>query len=166
MGTGRAWVLAQLLQSCLALSDPWTVAGQAPLSMGFSRHECWSGLPCPPPGDLPYPGIKLTSLLYWHAGFLPLASPGKLKTTIWPRNPTTEPVPLLLFSHYVIPDFSWPHGLQHARPPCPSPSPRVCPSSCPLNQWCYPTISSSTTHFSFCLQSFPASESFHIRYCL
>ena len=51
-------MLAQLLQSCLALSDPWTVAGQAPLSMGFSRHECWSGLPCPPPGDLPDPGIE------------------------------------------------------------------------------------------------------------
>ena len=43
---------------------------------------------------------------------------------------------------------------------CPSPSPRVCPSSCPLNQWCHPTISSSVALFSFCLQSFPASGSF------
>ena len=41
---------------------PWTVARQAPLSMGFSRQEYWSGLPCPPPGDLPDPGIKPTSL--------------------------------------------------------------------------------------------------------
>ena len=49
-----------------------------------------------------------------------------------------------------------PHGLQQARPPCPSQSPRVCPSSCPLNQWCHPTISSSVTLFSFCPQSFPA----------
>ena len=48
-----------------------------------------------------------------------------------------------------------PQGLQHARPPCPSLSPRVCPSSCPLNQWYYPTISSSAAPFSFCLQSFP-----------
>ena len=53
-----------------------------------------------------------------------------------------------------------PHGLQHTRPPCPSPSPRVCPSSCPFNQWCHPTISSSVALFSFCLQSFPAWGSF------
>ena len=50
--------------------------------------------------------------------------------------------------------------MQHTRLPCPSPSPRVCPRSCPLNQWCHPTISSSLTLFSSCLQSFPASVSF------
>ena len=54
------------------------------------------------------------------------------------------------------------HGLQHARLLCPSPSPRVCPSLCPLNQWCHPTISSSVTLFSFCLQSFRASGSFPV----
>ena len=54
-----------------------------------------------------------------------------------------------------------PHGLQHARLPCPSPSPGVYPSPCPLNQWCYPTISSSISFFS-CLQSFLASGSFPI----
>ena len=53
-----------------------------------------------------------------------------------------------------------PHGLQHARLPCPSLSPRVCSNSCPLNQWCCQSISSSVIPFSFCLQSFPASESF------
>ena len=53
-----------------------------------------------------------------------------------------------------------PHGLQHARPPCLSPSLWVCPSSCPLNGWCHPTISSSVTLVFFCLQSFPASGSF------
>ena len=52
-----------------------------------------------------------------------------------------------------------PHGLQHTRPPCPSPSPRVCPSSGPLNQWCHPTISFSVALF-FCLQSFQESRSF------
>ena len=57
-------------------------------------------------------------------------------------------------------DSSWPCGLQHARLPCPSLSPGVCPSSGPLNQWCHPTISSSVIPFSSCLQSFPASESF------
>ena len=56
-------------------------------------------------------------------------------------------------------DSSKPHGL-HARLPCPSSSPRVCPSWCPLHQWCCPTISSSVVPFSFCLQSFPASGSF------
>ena len=57
----------------------WTVARQAPLSMGFSRQEYWSGLPCPPPGDLPHLGIKPVSLhlLHWQAGSLPLVPPGK-----------------------------------------------------------------------------------------
>ena len=55
-----------------------------------------------------------------------------------------------------------PHGLQHARPPCSSLSPGVCSNSCPLSQWCYPTISFSVIPFSFCPQSFPASRSFPI----
>ena len=55
------YVLAKWLQSCLTLTL-WTVARQAPLSMGFSKQEYWSGLPCPPPGDLPDPGIKPMSL--------------------------------------------------------------------------------------------------------
>ena len=54
----------------------------------------------------------------------------------------------------------WPHELQHIRPPCPSPTPRVHPNSCPLSQWCQPTISFSVVPFSSCPQSFPASESF------
>ena len=62
------------------------------------------------------------------------------------------------FSHSVVSDSLWPHGLQHTRPPCPSP--RVCSNSCPLSQWCHPTILSADVPFSSCLQSFPASESF------
>ena len=53
-----------------------------------------------------------------------------------------------------------PHELQHARPPCPSPTPGVYPNSCPLSQWCYLTILSSVIPFSSCLQFFPASGSF------
>ena len=68
--------------------------------------------------------------------------------------------PLLLLSHPVMSGSLLPHGLQHARLPCPSPSPRVCPDSCPLSQWCHPTISSSVTLFSSCPQSLPASGSF------
>ena len=55
----------------------------------------------------------------------------------------------------------WPHGLQHARPPCPSPTPRACSDSCPLSWWCHPTISSSVVSSSY-LQSSPASESFQM----
>jgi len=57
-------------------------------------------------------------------------------------------------------DSLLPHGLQHARLPCPSPSLRACSNSCPLSRWCYPTISSSVTPFSFCPPSFSASGSF------
>ena len=56
-------------------------------------------------------------------------------------------------------DCLWPHGLQHTRLPCLSPSPRVCSNSCPSSRWCHPTISSSVVPFS-CAQSFPASGSF------
>ena len=55
-----------------------------------------------------------------------------------------------------------PHGLQQARPPCPSPNPEIYPNSCPLSWWCQPTISSSVVPFSSHLQSFPASGSFQI----
>ena len=54
---------AKSLQLCLTLYDPWIVARQAPLSMGFSRQEYWGGLLCPPLGDLPHPGIKPVSLM-------------------------------------------------------------------------------------------------------
>ena len=64
------------------------------------------------------------------------------------------------FSCSVVSDSLWRHGLQHTRPPCPSPTPRACSNSCPWTQWCHPTISSSATPFSSCLQSFPASGSF------
>ena len=64
------------------------------------------------------------------------------------------------FSRSVASNSLWPHGLQHARLPCPSPTSRLCSNSCPLSQWCHPTISSSVIPFSSCLQSFPASGSF------
>ena len=59
-------------------------------------------------------------------------------------------------------DSLWPHGPQHSRTPCPSPTPRVYPNSSPLSLWCHPTISSSVVPFSSCLQSFPASRSFQM----
>ena len=63
-------------------------------------------------------------------------------------------------SHSVVSDSLWPHGLQHARLPCPSQAPGVYSNSCPLSRWCHPTISSSIVPYSSCPQSFPASGSF------
>ena len=67
------------------------------------------------------------------------------------------------FSRPVVSDSLRPHGLQHVRLPCLSPSPEAYSNSCPLSQRCHPAISSSTFPFSFCLQSFPASGSFKVR---
>ena len=64
------------------------------------------------------------------------------------------------FSHLVVSNSLWPHELQHARPPCPSPTPRIHSNSHPSSQWCHPAISSSVIPFSSCPQSLPASESF------
>ena len=64
------------------------------------------------------------------------------------------------FSHSVLPDSLWPHEPQHARPPCPSPTPTVYTNSCPSSQCCHPAISSSVIPFSSYSQSLPASESF------
>ena len=66
------------------------------------------------------------------------------------------------FSHSVVSDSLRPHELQHARPPCPLPTPGACSNSCPLSWWYHPTISSSVVPFSSCLQSFPASGSFQM----
>ena len=66
------------------------------------------------------------------------------------------------FSHSVMSNSLWPHGLQHPRLPCPSPTPRAYSNSCPLSQWCHPTISSSVIPFSSCLQPFPASGCFSV----
>ena len=66
------------------------------------------------------------------------------------------------FSRSLVSNSLWPHDLQHARPPCPSPTPGDYPNWCPLSRWCHLTISSSVVPFSSCLQSFPASGSFQM----
>ena len=66
------------------------------------------------------------------------------------------------FSCLVVSNYSWSHGLQHAKLPCPSLSLGVCLNSCPSSWWCHPTISSSVVPFSSCLQSFTASGSFQM----
>ena len=126
---------------------PWTVAWQAPLCMEFLRQEYGSGLPFPPPGGLPNPGIEPMSL----------ALVGRFFNTVPQGRPSTLQVQ---FSHSVLSDSLQPHGLKHSRAPCLSPSPRVQPNPCPLSWWCHPTISSSVIPFSYCPQSFPAWGSF------
>ena len=69
---------------------------------------------------------------------------------------------LFQFSHSVVSDSLWPHGLQHTRPTCPSPASRVYSNSCPLSWWCDPSISSPVISFTSDLQSFPASGSFQM----
>ena len=101
----------------------------------------------------------------------PLITSETVKDSWFGGAPWTMHVHLLLASLHtgfswlfmsVMSDSLWSHGLQHARLPCPSPSPRICSDSCPLNWWCHQTISSSIIPFSFCLQSFPASGSFPV----
>ena len=69
------------------------------------------------------------------------------------------------FCHIVDSNSLHPHGLLHARLPCPSLHPRACSNSCPLSWWCHPTISSTVLPFFSCLQSFPASESYPMSHC-
>ena len=79
-----------------------------------------------------------------------------------PYSPVRLPITFssVQFSCSVMSNCLQPHGLQHARLPCPSPATRAYSNSCPLSQWCHPTISSSVIPFSSCLQSFPALGSF------
>ena len=81
----------------------------------------------------------------------------------WLQSPSAVIFSSVQFSQSVVSDTVRPHESQHARPPCPSPTPGVYPNSCPLSQWCYLTISSSVIPFSSCPQSFPASGSFPVR---
>ena len=74
---------------------------------------------------------------------------------------TSRAISSVQFSRSVMSDFLWPHGLKHARPPCPSPTLRACSNSCPSSWWCHQTISSSVIPFSW-LQSFPALGSFPV----
>ena len=121
-------------------ATPWTIAHQAPLSMGISKQEFWSQLTFPSPGDIPDPGIKP------HLLHICLFYVGKL----WE---------IVQFSHAVMSNSLRPHGLQHDRLPCPSPTPTAYSNSCPSSRWCHPTTSSTVIPFS-CLQSFPVSGFF------
>ena len=128
------------------------------------------GLSCSMLALVPWPGIEprppewaAWSLNHWTSREVP--SPGFKWLSEWTTRtiPDTHGSPSSLqFSRSVVSDSLWPHGLQHARPPCLSPTPRIYSNSCPLSRWCHPTISSSVVPFSSCLQCFPASGSFQM----
>ena len=105
------------------------------------NHMC---LTLKPPGSLPgssVHGIFQSRMLKWFA--IPFSSS-------------------VQFSHWVMSDSLQPHGLQHTRPPCPSPIPGIYSNSCPSSQWCRPTISSFLVPFSSCPKPFPSSGSFQL----
>ena len=123
-------------QSYPTLCDLIDLAHQAPLSVGFSRQEYWSGLPCPSPGNLPNPGLNPGLL---HCKELQGSPCG----TIWYPKFQRWSFSSVQFSCPVMSDSLQPHGLQHARLPCPSPIPGICSNSClsvmPSNNlilWC------------------------------
>ena len=102
-------------------------------------------------------GLNLR-LLHWQAT-LPLSHLGSLMLYYVCQN-LFHDFSSVQFSPSVVYNSLWPHGLQHARLPCPSPTPRTYSNSCPLSRWSHRTISSSVVPFSSCLQSFLASRSF------
>ena len=124
-------------------------AHQAPPSLGFSRREHWSGLPCLPPGHLHDPGIE-------HISLMSSALAGRFFTTSIPWGGPNITVIIELISCVQL--FTT-HGLACQASLSITIS-QSCSDSCPLSQWCHPNISSSVTPFSSWPQSFPASGSF------
>ena len=136
------------LVSCVWLfATLWIVAHQASLTMEFSRQEYWSGLPFPSLGDIS--DRDWTQVTCFAGRFF----------TIWTTGDILQ-VQSVQFSCSVVSDSLRPHELQHTRPPCPLPTPRVYSNSYPSSQWCHWAISSSVSPFSSCPQSLPASGSF------
>ena len=138
-------------------ATPETAAHQALPSMGFSRQEYWSGLPFPSP-------VHESEKLKWSRSVMSdsqrphgLQPTRLLRPWDFPGKSTGVGCHCLL---QVVSNSLQFHGLQHARIPCPSPSPGACSNSCPSSWWCHPTISSSVIPFSSCLRSLPERGSF------
>ena len=128
------------LSSIIAWRIPWTVE----------------------PGRLQSMGLQRIGHNWVHVHTCARAHTHKL------THPTLPPgnwwgISSVQFSHWVMSESLQPHGLQHARMPCPSSTPRAYSNSCPLSRWCHPVISSFVVPFSSCLQSFTASGSFPVK---
>ena len=160
------------------------LGGEDRLEKGETTHSRFLGLPLwfswlrirlqygrprfnPWVGKIPWRQERLPTPIFWPGEFHGLYCSWGRK-----ESDTTEPLSLSLswmevlhivqFSRSVVSNSLRPHELTHARPPCPSPTPRVYPNPCPLSRWCHPTISSSVVPFSSCPQSLPASGSFQM----
>ena len=169
-------VMSYSLQPCGRYS-PWNSPGQ---NTGAGSLSCLQGIF---PTQTSYPGLPhcrrilyqlshkgSPRILEWAAYLISRGSSqprswtgvsciaGRFCTN-WARRGKPHYVSVQ-FSRSVVSDSLWPHGLQHTRLPCPSPTPEACSNSCPSGQWYHPTISFSILPFSSCLQFFPASGSF------
>ena len=147
-----AWIVVEgIHKACyLAVSKP------LPLSMNYKPQQFWKYLI-----HLPRKWEKYC--LYLKAVYCysyVLARKDRDWEWTFSSDHVHEAISSVQSSHSVVSNSLWPHGLQHARPPCPSPTPRVYSNSCPLSWWCHPTISSSVVPFFSRLQSCPGSESF------
>ena len=120
------------------------------------RFQIWLGQRCEENQN-----TSLQSIPLWHKTILNWKQLGSSKLRKSSRF-SAGSVQFICSVRSVVFDSLRPHGLQHARPPCPLPTPWVYSTPCPLSQWCHPTISSSVIPFSSCLQSFPASGSFPV----
>ena len=114
-----------------------------------STNKCWRGS-----------GEKVILHCWWECKFV--QSLCKTVLEVSQKDINRVAITSVQFSHTVVSDSLWPHRPQHARPPCPSPTPGVYSNSYPLSRWCHPTISSSVIPLSSCLQSFPTSRSFQM----
>ena len=116
---------------------------------------------CLPWSDGTSGSTKSMILVFWMLSYKPAFSLSSFPSSRRSLAPLHFlPFSLGQFNHSVMSDSLRPHESQHARPPCPSQTPKVYSNSCPSSQWCDPTISSSVIPFSFCLQPLPASGSF------
>ena len=130
-----------------SLQPPWTVVARLLCPWNFPGEN--TGMGC-------YSRGSSQTRDQTHVSVSPaLASGFFTPSTTWEAY-----VGSVQFSHSVVSDSLWPHESQHARPPCPSPTPGVYSDSRASSQWCHPAISSSVIPFSSCPQSLPASESF------
>ena len=148
---GSQWPMLQSGQSSAEgySCEVWTVSETSPWQHDLSTSSCplHSLQPC-------------VSSYYWSVDFSAWRAYQRKHWSVCSSSDLRHGrISSVQFSHSVMSDSLRPHGLQHARPPCPSPTPGVNSNSCPLSQWCHPTISSSVVPFS-CPQSFPASGSF------
>ena len=109
----------------------------------------------------PLPLDGRMSLFFWNTSLLHGLWLLYVRKSLFQRK-IQHTCPSIQFSHSVMSDCLWPHRLKQARIPCPSPTPGVYSNSCPLSQWCHPTISSFVVTFSSHLQSWPASRSFQM----